>query len=77
MKYYHFVIMLFPQEEVVKEWVLHCTEKQMNEESFRIVKALDEAGMSYNGKNANHHFGLFTKEVPSPEQMNKIFGAKA
>lgn len=75
-KYYYFAIMLFPQEKVVKDFVLYCTEKEMHEKSFQIVKGLDAASMSFNGKNANHHFGLMTKEVPSPEEMNKIFGKK-
>lgn len=74
-RYYHFVIMLFPQEQIVKEKVVCCTERQMHEESFRIVKGLEEAGLAYNGKNANHHFGLMIKELPSPEKLAAMIAA--
>lgn len=72
-KYFYFKIVLFPQETIVKDFVLHCTEDECHAESFRIVTELDKAGMSYNGKNGHHYYGLFTKEVPSPEELDNFF----
>lgn len=70
-KIYEFSIYLFPQEKVVQQVVLRLTEEEMHEKAAQIAFALDEKGMAYNGKNGNHHFGLVTRELPSPEELER------
>ena len=71
-KYYYFRIVLQPQNKCVKDMALHCTEPRMREIAFGICNGLNEAGMSFNGKNAHHYFELETMEVPSPAQTQAI-----
>ena len=76
IRYWEFSIVLFPQEKVVNQVVLKLTERQMHEKSAKISAGLVEKGMAFNGKNANHHFGLVTKELPSPEELERLIAAE-
>lgn len=76
VRYWEFSILLFPQEKVVNQVVLKLTERQMHEKSAQISAGLVEKGMAFNGKNANHHFGLVTKELPSPEELERLIAAE-
>lgn len=71
-KYYYFRIVLQPQNKCVKDMAYHCTEERMHEIAFDMCQQLDAAGMSFNGKNANHYFELETMEVPSPEVLTAM-----
>lgn len=71
VRYWEFSIMLFPQEKTVQQVVLKLTERQMHEKSAQIADGLAEKGMSFNGKNANHYFELVTRELPSPEELDR------
>ena len=76
IRYWEFSIVLFPQEKVVNQVVLKLTERQMHEKSAKIAVGLDEQGMSFNGKNANHYFQLVTKELPSPEELERLIAVE-
>ncbi len=71
IRYWEFSIMLYPQEKVVNQVFLKLTERQMHEKSAAIAVGLEENGMAFNGKNGNHYFELVTKELPSPEQLER------
>lgn len=71
-KYYYFRIILYPQGKMVKDMAFHCTEQQMHKHAFEICQKLDAAGMSFNGKNANHYYELETMAVPSPKQLTAL-----
>ena len=68
-KYYYFQIVLQPQNKVVKDMAYNCTEKRMHEIAFELCTKLEQAGMAYNGKNANHYYEVVSQEVPSPEEL--------
>lgn len=76
VRYWEFSIVLFPQEKVVQQVVLKLTERQMHEKSAAIAAGLEEKGMAYNGKNENHHFGLMTRELPSPEELERMIAQR-
>ena len=71
VKYWEFSIVLFPQEKIVQQVVLKLTERQMHEKSAQIADGLVKQGMAFNGKNANHYFELVTRELPSPEELER------
>lgn len=57
---------------MVKDAAYHCTEERFHEICFDICTKLNEAGMSFNGKNANHYYEVVTQEAPSPEELAKL-----
>ena len=71
IRYWEFTIMLYPQEKAVRQVVLKLTERQMHEKSAQIADGLVKQGMAFNGKNANHYFELVTRELPSPEELER------
>ena len=71
IRYWEFTIMLYPQEKAVQQVVLKLTERQMHEKSAQIADGLVKQGMAFNGKNANHYFELVTRELPSPEELER------
>jgi len=71
IRYWEFSIVLFPQEKAVQQVVLKLTERQMHEKSAQIADGLVKHGMAFNGKNANHYFELITRELPSPEELER------
>lgn len=73
-RYYNFIVMLCPQEKVVKDIVVYMTEEEMHEASRNIVRGLDESGMSFNGKNANHHYVFLTKDIDKEYREMKAAG---
>lgn len=76
IRYWEFSIVLFPQEKVVEQLVLKLTERQMHKKSAEIANKMVENGMAFNGKNANHYFELLTKELPSPEELERLIAAE-
>ena len=62
-RYYHFLIILQPQNKVVKDLVLFITEKEYHEKCFNIAENLRKSGMSFNGRNANHYFDFLTRDI--------------
>lgn len=62
-RYYNFLIILQPQNKVVQDVVVHLTEEEMHEKSAKIAFGLEEKGMSFNGKNANHYFDFVTRDI--------------
>ena len=76
IRYWEFSIVLFPQEKVVNQVVLKLTERRMHEKSAQIADGLVKQGMAFNGKNANHYFELVTREVPSPEELERLIAAE-
>ena len=71
IRYWEFTIMLYPQEKAVQQVVLKLTERRMHEKSAQIADGLVKQGMAFNGKNANHYFELVTRELPSPEELER------
>lgn len=74
-RYWEFSIFLFPQEKVVQQQIVVLTERQMHEKSAAISENLEKSGMAFNGKNGSHHFGLAVRELPSPEELERMIAA--
>ena len=72
IRYWEFSIVLYPQEKVVQQVVLKLTERRMHEKSAQITDGLARQGMAFNGRNANHYFELVTRELPSPEELERM-----
>lgn len=72
IRYWEFSIVLYPQEKVVRQIVLKLTERRMHEKSAQIADGLVRQGMAFNGRNANHYFELVTRELPSPEELERM-----
>lgn len=71
-KYYYFRIVLQPQGKIVKDAVYYCTKERMHEISFDICNKMNNAGLTFNGRNAHHYYDLETIEVPSPDELSVI-----
>ena len=60
--------------KVVSEQIAcFANEQDMHEHCAKIVFALEDKGMSYNGKNDARHFVYSTREL-SADEINFIFG---
>lgn len=44
----------------------------MHEIAFELCTKLEQAGMAFNGKNANHYYEVVSQEVPSPEELTAM-----
>ncbi len=74
-KYWYFQIVLCSYErvvKVVKDMAYYCTEERMHEIAFELCKKLEDAGMAFNGTNAQRYFEVQSQEAPSPDELNSI-----
>lgn len=58
-------------QDVVKDWAFYCTEERLHEITFSILKNMEKEKMTFNGKNSQRYFELFSRKAPAPDKIGE------